>query len=341
MRTSPLPAPLSPRASERFGAGTPLLTAFESKETPVRARRKPHAELVRRMLAAQFPEWADLRIEPVEVDGWDNTTFRLGDRMSVRLPSGPRYATQVDKEHEWLPRLAPLLPLPIPVPLAKGAPTSQFPLPWSVYQWIDGEIAQMARIDDLSGFAAACAAFLVALQRLDAVDGPPPGAHSYFRGCPLTLEDPQRPYNTPGNWGTREAIAILGDRIDARAATDVWDAALARPWSGLPVWVHGDIAPSNLLVRNGCLSGVIDFGCAAVGDPACDLVIAWTFFSGESREAFRAGLPLDDATWARGRGWALWKAVYVLARTIDTGPEEAADARHVLDEVLADHASTG
>lgn len=307
----------------------------------MRARRKPHAELVRRLLAAQFPEWADLPIEPVEVDGWDNTTFRLGDRMSVRLPSGPRYAAQVDKEHEWLPWLAPLLPLPIPVPLAKGAPTSEFPLPWSVYQWIDGEIAQIARIDDLPGFAAACAAFLVALQRLDAVDGPPPGAHSYFRGCPLTLEDPQRPYNTPGNWGTREAIVILGDRIDARAATDVWDAALARPWSGPPVWVHGDIAPSNLLVRNGCLSGVIDFGCSAVGDPACDLVIAWTFFSGESREAFRAGLPLDDATWARGRAWALWKAVYVLARTIDTDPEEAADARRVLDEVLADHASTG
>ncbi len=145
---------------------------------------------------------------------------------------------------------------------------------------------------------------------------------------------------TPGNWGTSEAIATLRGHIDAPAASEVWEAALATSWSGAPVWVHGDVAPSNLLVRNGRLAGVIDFGCSAVGDPACDLVIAWTFFSGESREAFRAALSFDDSMWARARGWALWKATIVLEGSIDTNLDRAAIWRRVLDEVLADHAST-
>jgi aminoglycoside phosphotransferase (APT) family kinase protein len=315
------------------------VTLLEINQMPAHARRKPQAELVRRLIATQFPQWAELPIAPVDLDGWDNTTFRLGDSMAVRLPSGPSYAAQVAKEHEWLPRLAPALPLPIPLPLAQGAPTAAFPLPWSVYRWIDGEVAQVAPIDDLPQFATAVASFLLALQRIDAIDGPSPGMHSAFRGCPLTLHRPQAPSNTPGNWGTREAIATLRHRIDASVATEVWDAALAATRRGPPVWVHGDIAPANLLVRAGCLAGVIDFGCSAVGDPACDLVIAWTFFAGESRAAFRAGLPLDDATWTRARGWALWKAVYVLAQTIDNDPEEAVEARRVLDEVLADQAS--
>lgn len=307
------------------------------------ARHKPHAEhldvpLVRRLLADQFPEWAGLPIRPVEFDGWDNTTFRLGDDMSVRLPSHAAYAAQVEKEQEWLPVLAPSLPLPIPTPLAKGEPTDGFPLPWSVYRWIDGEIAARgehaighptAHIDDLTEFAAALGAFLVALQRIDATDGPPAGPHSFWRGGPLATYDAE----------TRDAIASLDGKVDTVAATEVWDAALDGAWEGAPVWAHGDVAPTNLLVRDGRLSAVIDFGCSAVGDPACDLVSAWTFFSGPSREAFRAALPLDAATWARGRGWALWKASIVLARTVDSDPERASSARRVVDEVLADHAS--
>lgn len=304
--------------------------------------RKPHAEhldvdLVRRLLAEQFPEWAELPIRPVSFDGWDNTTFRVGDDMSVRLPSHAAYAPQVDKEQEWLPALAPSLPLPIPTPLAKGEPTEVFPLPWSVYRWIDGEIAAHGthavghpppHIDDLTVFATALGEFLRALQRVDATDGPDAGPHSFWRGGPLAIYDPE----------TRETLGALRDRIDGEAATEVWEAALERTWEGPPVWVHGDVAPTNLLVRDGRLSAVIDFGCSAVGDPACDLAIAWTFFTGESREAFRAALPLDPATWARGRGWALWKALITLARTVD--PEEAADARSVIDEILTDHAST-
>lgn len=305
--------------------------------------RKANPELlnetfVRGLLASQFSEWSDLPIESLEFDGWDNTTFRLGEHMSIRLPTGKWYAEQVDKEHTWLPRLASLLPLPIPVPLAKGVPTADFPLPWSIYKWIDGEIASEAHIDDLTQFAETLAAFLVALQRIPTDDGPSPGRHNFNRGIPLTTHEPELPYKLPGNWGTRESIKALRDHIDAEAAIEVWEAGLESKWDGLPVWIHGDIAPGNLLVCDGQLSAVIDFGCSAVGDPACDLVIAWSFFSGESRTAFREGLYLDDATWARAKAWAVWWATMWLEKSIDTDPEEASRLTRVIDEILTDPA---
>ena len=256
-------------------------------------------ELVARLLAAQFPEWRALPVTRVELDGWDNRTFRLGSEMSVRLPSGDGYAVQVDKEHRWLPVLAPQLPLPIPQPLAKGAPSSEFPRPWSVYRWLQGEPATLERIAHLERFAADLGAFLQALYRADATDGPRAGAQSFFRGGPLTTWDEQ----------TRGAVAALGSEIDGDAVTAVWETALNAGFDGATVWVHGDVVASNLLVTDGELSAVIDFGCSAVGDPACDLAIAWTLFSGSSRSAFRAALGVDDAAWERGRGWALWKAL--------------------------------
>jgi aminoglycoside phosphotransferase (APT) family kinase protein len=283
--------------------------------------------LVRRLLAAQFPHWADLPIRPVEVGGIDNRTFHLGAHMTVRLPSAAAYALQVEKEHRWLPRLAPLLPLPIPLPLAKGAPADGYPWHWSVYRWIEGETATIERIAGLSQFATTLARFLTALQRIDPTGGPPPGAHNFFRGGPLTVYDGE----------TRQAIAALDGRIDTDAVSAVWEAALAATWRGSPVWFHGDISVGNLLVKGGRLSAVIDFGTSGVGDPSCDLAIAWTLFEGGSRDAFRAALQLDDATWARGRGWALWKGLITLAEHLDTNPSEARKARRAIDEVLADH----
>lgn len=285
------------------------------------------AELVERLIAAQFPQWVDLPIMPVRPGGWDNRTFRLGADMSVRLPSAAAYAAQVNKEQRWLPRLAPFLPLPIPVPLAMGRPAEGYPWPWSVYRWLDGKPAAVGRITDLRQCATALAEFLVALQRIDPSGGPPPGSHNFFRGGPLTVYDGE----------TRRAIAALAGTIDAAAATAVWEAALAATWRGAPVWVHGDVAAGNLLVEGGRLSAVIDFGCSAVGDPACDLAIAWTLFAGGSREAFRAALPLDAATWARGRGWTLWKALITLA---DPRTPDADESRRVLAAVLADHEGT-
>jgi aminoglycoside phosphotransferase (APT) family kinase protein len=285
------------------------------------------AALVRRLIAAQFPQWAELPITPAAPQGWDNRTFRLGDDMSVRLPSAPGYVAQVEKEHHWLPILAPHLPLPIPVPIGRGEPGNDYPFPWSVYRWIDGDTAVTAPIDDMATFAAALARFLAALQRIDAGDGPLPGPHSAFRGAPLTTYDAE----------TRRALAALHPEIDADAATAVWDAALAATWHGPPVWFHGDVAVGNLIVKHGQLSAVIDWGCSGVGDPACDTMIAWTLLWGESREAFRTTLGVDRATWSRGRGWALWKALITLAEYRKSDPAKAADARRVIDQVLADH----
>ena len=284
------------------------------------------ATLVSRLIAVQFPQWADLSVEPVETSGWDNRTFRLGETMSVRLPSAEGYAAQVAKEQRWLPRLAPLLPLPIPRPLALGRPAEGYPWPWSVYRWLEGENATLKRIDDPSAFATALARFLIALQKIDSAGGPPPGPHNFFRGGPLSVYDAE----------TRNALTALEGEIDVAAATEVWDAALNATWHGSPVWVHGDVAAGNLLVRGGRLSAVIDFGCLGVGDPACDLVIAWTLLSGKSREALRGALSVDRATWARGRGWALWKALVTLAEYQTTHPLEA-EAWRVVADVLANH----
>jgi aminoglycoside phosphotransferase (APT) family kinase protein len=262
---------------------------------PVPDRRLVDADLVRGLVAAQFPQWADLPVGPVLNSGWDNQTFHLGERMSVRLPTAREYSLAVDKEHRWLPILAPQVPLAVPVPLAKGRPGEGFAFPWSVYEWIDGETA--GSVGDLVAFAKSLAAFLVALRHADATDGPEPGLHNWFRGGPLQVYDAQ----------TRQAIAALdGDR---QVVTEIWESALSTSWDGPPVWFHGDIAPGNLLLRDGALAAVIDFGTCGVGDPACDLAIAWTLLSGPSREAFRAGIDVDAGTWARGRAWALWKAL--------------------------------
>jgi aminoglycoside phosphotransferase (APT) family kinase protein len=249
------------------------------------------ASLVARLVATQFPQWAHLPVMPVQPGGWDNRTFHLGDEMSVRLPSAASYALQVEKEQRWLPKLAPLLPLPIPVPLAMGMPDNGFPWHWSIYRWLDGDTATVEHIADISQFATTLAEFLAALQKIDATGGPPPGQHNFFRGGSPAYYDTE----------TRQAIAALHTEIDGDAVTEVWEQGLAAAWQGPPVWFHGDVSNGNLLIRDGRLSAVIDFGTSGVGDPSCDLYIAWTFLQGDSREAFRAALPLDDATWARGR----------------------------------------
>ena len=284
--------------------------------------------LARRLVAGQFPQWAELPVTPVEDDGWDNRTFRLGAELTVRLPSGDWYALQVEKEQRWLPVLAPQLPLPIPTPLARGAPGEGYPYSWSVYRWLEGEIASEPRIRDLTGFATALAGFLVALRRVDASDGPGPGRHNFFRGGPLTTYADE----------TLDAIEALGDEIDGDAARRVWDDALAAGWDGEPVWFHGDVAAGNMLLRDGRLAAVIDFGTSGVGDPACDAVIAWTLLSGPSRDAFRAALGVDPGTWSRGRGWGLWKALITLVGELERDPGGGAVQRRVIDRVLADHA---
>jgi aminoglycoside phosphotransferase (APT) family kinase protein len=284
--------------------------------------------LVRRLVARQFPMWSDLSIVTVVPGGSDNRTFRLGDNMVVRLPSAAEYAEQVEKDQRWLPRLAPSLPLAIPTPLAIGQPAEGYPWKWSVYRWLDGE--PLAKTPDLCEVASSLAQFLTALQRIDPAGGPRAGPHNFYRGGMLTIYDTQ----------TRQATAALRSRIDADTAAKVWETALASKWRRTPKWVHGDIAAGNLLVHDGRLSAVIDFGQLGVGDVACDLAIAWTLFEGRSREVFRESLPLDSDTWARGRAWALWKASIVSAALVEASTSDQLHSLATIDEVLAYPADT-
>lgn len=282
------------------------------------------AALVRRLLAAQFPEWADQPIDLVDSYGTDHDIYRLGDRLAARLPRIGRATKQAAKEAEWLPKLAPHLPLSLPVQRAMGAPAEGYPFQWSVYDWLPGDNAN-GTIGDLDQAAVDLAGFVTALRRIDttgAHDRPPRG-----RGGPLIECDEQ----------VRRSISALGDRIDGAAVSRSWDASLAAPlWGGDEVWIHGDLLPGNLLVVDGRLSAVIDFGGLNVGDPACDLQPAWNVFSGESRERFRAELAVDDASWLRGRGWALYQAVSALPYYWDTNPGMIRQASHALEQILAD-----
>ncbi len=289
--------------------------------------RETSVALVRRLLAAQFPQWADLPISLVASAGTDNALYRLGAAMVVRLPRIASSAGDVEDEQRCILRLAPRLPLPIPAPLALGAPGEDYPWQWSIYRWLAGEDAHHAHLTDLSQAARALAQFIRALQRIETTGWPPPEPLPASRGVPLATRDEE----------TRIAIASLRDMLDTAAATAAWGAALQAPaWSGAPVWAHCDLQPLNLLVEDGRLSAVIDWGGVGVGDPACDLMPAWTLFSGASRDAFRAALDVDDATWARGRGWALSVGLIALPYYQQTNPALASIAHRGITEVLAD-----
>jgi aminoglycoside phosphotransferase (APT) family kinase protein len=265
-------------------------------------------------------------VTPVENGGWDNWTFHLGDDMLLRLPSAEEYALAVEKEHRWLPELAPALPLPIPVPLAKGSPGATYPFAWSVYGWIEGTRATFESVVDPIGFAEDLADFVPALQSIDTSAGPQPGKHNWFRGATLRTYEAQ----------ALGAMAELRGHIDVVRAHELWTLALEAQWDGVDVWFHGDLAQGNLLLKDGHLAAVIDFGTCGVGDPACDLAIAWTLLSADGRDVFRKRLGVDDATWARGRGWALWKTLVLCANSLDEDDADARDAHRVLLGILAD-----
>jgi aminoglycoside phosphotransferase (APT) family kinase protein len=246
--------------------------------------------------------------------------------MVVRLPRIDWAIGQADKEYEWMPKLAPYLPLAIPTPLEMGKPGEGYPWNWSVYQWLEGENQTREDLSDPKQAAIDLAHFLLALQRMDTTGGPSAREHE-LRGASLSTRDQD----------TREAIKALRGTIDAGAVAKVWESALQAPeWTRPPVWFHGDVLPGNLLFRHGKLSAVIDFGGLGVGDPACDLMIAWNLFTGENREAFRLALNLDDATWIRGWGHALSQALIFIPYYLNTNPVGVRNAWHVVKEVVAD-----
>ncbi len=285
--------------------------------------------LVSSLVADQFPEWADLPVRTVARQGWDNRTFRLGERLSVRLPSAAGYVATVEKEARTLRFLDGRLPVAIPTVVAVGTPGSGYPFPWSVRRWLPGEPLDQAADRERASIdpfllAGDVATFLRVLRSLPTAAGSVAGRHSFLRGC------------HPSVYANEVEIALdrLGSRVDVTACRRIWNEAISSVWTVAPVWFHGDVAAGNLLVRGGRLRGVIDFGTCGVGDPACDLVLAWTWFRGPARETFRETVGLDPATWARARGWALWKALATLSgqSSPDTGGVQFA----ALDEVLAD-----
>ncbi|MHA4775911.1 aminoglycoside phosphotransferase family protein [Streptomyces sp. MSC1_001] len=284
--------------------------------------------LVERLVARRFPAWAGLPLRPVPSAGTDNAMFRLGDDLVVRLPRVPYARGQVEKEQRWLPLLAPHLPLDVPVPVGRAEESPDFPMPWSVYRWLDGDDTYDVPLTDLAHAAVELGRFGAALRTVDASDGPPS-----FRGGPVTSWENG---NLPGAVGDLGAEGL----IDAELATAAWDSVLRLPqWDGAPVWVHGDLLPGNLLGRDGRLSAVIDFGGLGTGDPACDMMPAWTVLTAGTRPLFREAARADDETWARGRGWALAWGLVTEHYYRDTNPVLAAVARRTRTEALAEYAA--
>lgn len=288
------------------------------------------AVLVQRLIASQHPQWAGLPIERVASDGTTNAIYRLGPVAAVRLPL-VRYGEQaIDVEGRWLPQIAPGLPLTVPAQLATGEPDAGYPFRWSVHRWIEGEPVSHAPVEDLVTLAESLAAWLAALHRIDTTGERDAALHD-LRGAPLALRDAE----------TRRGLATLAVELDVDAALAVWEDALrAERWKRPPVWAHGDLLAGNLLVRDGRLAAVIDFAGLGVGDPACDLMIAWGLFSGASRAAFREalrdGMGLDEATWARGRGHALYHAAIYIPYYRHANPNGVAAARCQLAAVLGE-----
>jgi len=266
-------------------------------------------DLLRRLLAAQQPDLAHLPVE-VMTHGWDNVMCRIGDELAARVPRRAMAVKLLLHEQRSLPVLAPRLPLPVPVPLRVGRPGLGYPWPWSIVPFLPGRPAAQNPPTDLRDTAVSLGRFLAALH----APAPPDAPVNPFRGIPLADRVAKH----------AESLALLGGRVDRGAVVRLWQAALAVPaWDGPPLWLHGDLHPANILVHRGRVSGVIDFGDVTSGDPAGDLSIAWMLLPAEDHKAFQdayratATYRVDDACWARAKGWALTMSLVYLANSAD------------------------
>lgn len=281
-------------------------------------------KLVENLVAAQFPEYADHSVRPVESSGTDNALFRLGNELVVRLPRLPAKEAHIEKEYTWLPVLAPHLPIKIPRPVALGKPNDEYPCQWSIFEWIDGQPVSEATLADINQTAKDLADFIKNLQRIDTAGGPRPKG-DYDRGVPLARRD----------LPTQEAIDKLEGMYDIEELHSEWQTALdATSWQSDPVWIHGDLDGRNMLAKDGKLCAIIDFGSLNVGDPAYDAMVAWKIFSGESRNVFKEQLQVDEATWTRSRGIVLSQAVMILSYyTMQTNPTLCKEAQKWMKEL--------
>lgn len=284
------------------------------------------AALVRALVAEQVPEHAGLAVVEAAA-GWDNAIFRLGDELLVRLPRRALAVPLVEHEQRWLPTIAPKLPLPIPVPVYAGRPGHGYPWPWSIGPWLPGDRAAVVPPANLKDAATALGRFLAALHEPAPTDAP----ENLYRGGPLS--DRAAP--------TAMRIEQLDGMIDRTTVTECWEQLMGTPrWAGPPIWLHGDLHPSNVLVDEGKVSAIIDFGDITSGDPATDLSIGWMLFAPPDRAVFRqAAGPVDDDTWTRARGWALSLALTYLASSA-ADPIMYAESLRTIDAVLTDHRAT-
>lgn len=280
------------------------------------------AELVAALLAEQFPQWAGSPITRVASTGTVNALFRIGDHHYVRLPLLPHHGDDVDRELRWLPVLAPRLPLRIPRPVAAGRPTPRFPHPWAVYEWLEGRPYVDDAVIDEAAVARDLAAFVIALRRIEVTaDAPPAGRR------PLRELDQD----------TRRTIMDAAPEIDSPAALRAWESALELPpFDGERVWIHSDLLRPNVLVHDGRLSAVIDFGTAGVGDPAFDLIAGWAIFGPEGRAAYREALRPEPDDWARARAYALHQAAAIVPYYRTTNPGFVTLAVRTIEQVLLD-----
>jgi aminoglycoside phosphotransferase (APT) family kinase protein len=278
-------------------------------------------DLVARLVAKQFPAWADLSLTPIP-PGTVNAMFRLGGEKVVRLPRVHWWAADLDRELEILPRLNGHTSLRVPEPLGRGTPTSEFPFNWAIYGWIPGHPWSEETVVDRAQAAHHLADFVSGLRNLDASGAPVSRRGESFRTQDLK---------------TRDAIAALGGAVDGVSLTRLWVQALPLPdWSGEPVWVHGDLMPTNILADDAHLTGVIDFGLSGVGDPAIDMLPAWSVFERAERVIFRETLGPDEATWQRGRAWALSLALQIIPYYAKSAPHFADLGRRMLSRVVED-----
>jgi aminoglycoside phosphotransferase (APT) family kinase protein len=277
-------------------------------------------DLAAQLIKEQFPQWHELPIRPVVNSGWDNRTFHLGDAMSIRIPSSKEYAPQIIKEYDYLPQLAKTIRIcKITTPLALGLPSVQYPWHWSINSWINGNTVSISNISSMTQFAEDLGALLNQFQRVDAKNGPVAGAHNFHRGGDLSV------YTAD----VEASLLKMMGKKEQTLAKQLWTDAIATQWDKAPVWVHGDIAVGNILVDQGKLCAIIDFGQLAVGDPACDLAIAWNFFTGESRLRFKEQVALDGNTWMRALGWTFWKTL--------CWPIPGTDVKRILLDVCSDY----
>lgn len=292
---------------------------------------KINTVLVKRLIEEQFPQWANLPIEQVIPGGHDNRTFRLGNEMSIRLPSAECYAAKVKIEQEWLPILATQLSIQIPQPIAMGKPSNYYPWHWSIYKWLAGESANNIKAInlDLSSLAKQLASFLKELHTVDTTGAPIASPHNFYRGGDLFVYDGE----------TQQALKNLEGHINTSVISKIWQRALSSQWLRPPVWIHGDLSSGNILIKDQQLVAVIDFGGMAIGDPSCDLCISWLFFDNESRDVFKSNLNLDIHTWERARGWAMWKALITLEALENKNGLEAIQQQQIINILIKEYES--